>query len=485
MNGALAVLVGAVLSAAPRELDNLDFAAGRLTGWQGKGFAATTAPGHPPAVSSDGPARTGLLHRTFVLPANAGTIHFTACASGDTEDERLDIYLEAAEREIIPKLVQTEKGSRKTALLLPPLDGRPREYVWSVAGRAGATVRIVLVDRHAAPGRYVWCSGFRIEPVDWFEGREFTRTMHDLARDQRLAPMGPRLRSEHFLAVSNTDEDFSRRQLQRCELLRSRFLSHFRRKGFALKAPPQRLMVALFDAQEGMEAYVGHRLPSAIAGLYHPPSNRLVVYDYGRNRGLLHHKEQARKFADRLRTDLEKQLVLGTVERQTNEMRADANVATIMHEAAHQMSFNTGMFNREGDQPLWLAEGLATYCEATELGQWKGIGALNPERLRPLAAGVRRRLKLLPLRALVESDQWLRGPDGGRNAPVGYAQSWALFRMLIDEQPKALRRYCEVIYPRQTAEHRLADFTQVFGTDLAKLERRHRAYIRRVVDAAR
>ena len=497
MTSALALLLGTALAAAPGELDNLDFKRGHL-GWKGQGFSAraTTGPGGPFVSSRDaGTMRTGLLHRTFVIPAGAGTIHFMAAASGEQPDERLDVYLEAAEREIIPKLVRAATGYQKAPLLLPAPDARPREYVWRVAGRAGQTVRIVLVDRDVQPGRHVVCSGFRIEPVDAFDGREFSRLMDGLARSQRLTPMGPRLRSNHFLVVANTDDAFTRLQLQRCELLRNRFLSHFRRKGFALKEPPQRLMVALFDAQEGLEAYIGQRLPSAIAGLYHPASNRLVVYDYGRNRALLHHKEQARKFADSLGTDLEKQLVLGSVERRTREIRADANVATIMHEAAHQMSFNTGLLNREGHQPLWLAEGLATYCEATEQGHWKGIGALNPERLRPLAAAVGRpdnsgrpgggRLKLLPVRTLIESDRWLRGRDAPPNAAIGYAQCWALFRMLMDEQPRALRRYCELIYPRQTSEHQLADFTQAFGADLAGLERRHQAYIKRMVEAAR
>jgi hypothetical protein len=491
MTSALALLLGAALSAASGELDNLDFARGRLAGWQGKGFAVKPAAGAGAGRSfvvtskAEGGDRTGLLHRTLVIPAGAGTIHFTASVSGAQPDERLDIYLEAAEREIIPKLVRTATGYQKAPLLLPPLAGQPREYVWQVAGRAGQTVRIVLVDRHPTPGHHVVSSGFRVRPVDWFEGCEFSRLMNNLAREHRLARMGPRLRSDHFLAVSNTEEDFTRLQLQRCELLRSRFLSHFRRKGFALKAPSQRLMVALFDGQEGVEAYIGQRLPAAIAGLYHPESNRLVIYDYARNRGLLQHKEAARKFAGQLRTDLEKQLVLGTVERRAGEVRADANVATIMHEAAHQMSFNTGLLNRDGDQPLWLSEGLATYCEATDQGHWKGIGALNPERLRPLAAALAGRLKLLPLRTLVESDRWLRGPGGNRNAMIGYAQCWALFRMLMDEQPAALRRYCELIYPRRTSEHRLADFVQVFGADLAKLDQRHRAYIKRVVEASR
>jgi len=49
---------------------------------------------------------------------------------------------------------------------------------------------------------------------------------------------------------------------------------------------------------------------------------------------------------------------------------------------------------------------------------------------------------------------------------IGYAQSWALFRMLMEEQPRAMRQYFELIHPRRTPDHRLADFVEVFGTDL-------------------
>src|SRR5205823_11061826 len=123
--------------------------------------------------------------------------------------------------------------------------------------------------------------------------------------------------------------------------------------------------------------------------------------------------------------DPQRAYLLGAVSRQANDIRSVANIATIMHEAAHQMSFNTGMLRRDGDLPVWLVEGLATYCEATEQGFWKGIGAANPERLRPLAAARRGHLSLLPLRSLVESDQWLHGPGGYQRAIIGSARSWA------------------------------------------------------------
>lgn len=102
-----------------------------------------------------------------------------------------------------------------------------------------------------------------------------------------------------------------------------------------------------------------------------------------------------------------------------------------------------------------------------------------------MAAARRGRLAFLPLRSLVESDQWLHGPGGGQRALLGYAQGWALFRMLMEEQPRALGRYFELISLRKTPEHRLADFAEVFGTDLAKLARRHLAYIQRLVEGVR
>ena len=46
------------------------------------------------------------------------------------------------------------------------------------------------------------------------------------------------------------------------------------------------------------------------------------------------------------------------------------------------------------------------------------------------------------------ADDWLRGANED-TILVGYAQSWALFRMLMDERPDALRKYLTTIYPRR------------------------------------
>ena len=167
--------------------------------------------------------------------------------------------------------------------------------------------------------------------------------------------------------------------------------------------------------------------------------------------------------------------MLVTLGRAENDRLSDANIGTMMHEVAHQLSFNCGLLSRTGDVPPWLAEGLATYCEPAFKGTWQGAGTPNYERVKALAAGLRDKGRLVPLESLVGSTEWRRD---SATVLTGYAQSWALFRMLMEERPKALRQYLALIYNRRTPDHRLADFAEVFGADLGKFEARYQAYVR-------
>jgi hypothetical protein len=236
-------------------------------------------------------------------------------------------------------------------------------------------------------------------------------------------------------------------------------------------------MLAIFDSQAGFEAYLGQKVSPLVTGIYHKQSNRLVTYDYGTNDSYLASKRRAETETRRNSSDLERLSNLEALSRKAQDVRAAANVGTMMHETAHQLSFNCGLFNREGDVPLWAAEGLACYCECTVNGAWQGIGELNPERLAALAAMVREARKPIPLKDLVGSDDWLRSQTDKRRLLLGYAQSWALFRMLMEQQPRALEKYLQSIYSRRTNDHRLEDFCAIFGRDLANLEWKYQQYM--------
>jgi hypothetical protein len=152
-----------------------------------------------------------------------------------------------------------------------------------------------------------------------------------------------------------------------------------------------------------------------------------------------------------------------------------------MHEVAHQLSFNSGMLTREGDVPLWLGEGLACYCESTDNGSWLGIGEPNQERILRLINGTKTKNGLMPLEALIESDDWLRSQSTTQGVLLGYAQSWALFRMLMEQRPKAMQNYLELIKKRKTSDYRVDDFRQAFGKDLEKLQNQYLEYVKQVV----
>jgi hypothetical protein len=87
----------------------------------------------------------------------------------------------------------------------------------------------------------------------------------------------------------------------------------------------------------------------------------------------------------------------------------------------------------------------------------------------------------MSLRSLLAGDDWLRKAPNEEQVLLGYAQSWALFRMLMEQQPRALRDYLVRLYDRRTAEHRLEDWMANFGSNLAEQKRLYQNYVRILV----
>ena len=429
------LLMGVTPLGSATELDNLDFSQG-FSHWKNSGFVGAD---NDYVTSQRAAKGTALLYRSFIVPKNIGTIHFSAFARTGSalSDRYLDVYLEAAGQKIVPKLVDHHTGWRPSPGLLPSLRGKPRHYVWSVAEYIGRRVRIVLVDQRSQKDRDVVCSGFQMRPLNAFQKEVFKSEILALAKKHSLRELES-YSSIHFQGFSNANEDFTIAQMRRCETMYSHFFSHFRKKGFRLNVPVERMMVTIFRQKQGLVAYMRSPLPLGVTGLYHPPTNRLVVYDFGNNRALKAHEKKESEAAQKTDNVVARRIIESKLERRLSSIRNLANISTIMHETAHQLSFNTGMLNRKGDVPVWLAEGLACYCESTDNGVWKGIGKWNPLRASSLRqAGT----KHVALRDLIKSNEWLHGPQGRQNANVGYAQSWALFHMLITEEPEGLRRY--------------------------------------------
>jgi hypothetical protein len=491
MNIAVLTTVLAALPGQGSGPANLDFHTGTLAGWRGQGFYVTTADPRGPAVNlgvcSSDRGTTGhkaVLRCTFVVPAGGGLLRFHAFAAsphGFPPDDRLDVRLVTDADEIIPKKVREKTGWAPVTGLLPRRDGRAREYSWDIAGLAGRRVQIILLDDDDRPGCYLCCSGFQITGTDDIPEQAFAAHMQRLVQEKGLPPLR-RFESRHFVAWSNADAPFTKNQVRHAEVIYQFFLEHFRRRGFPIRPPAAKLLIAVFDSQAGFEAYLGQRMPVAVTGVYNRGANQLVVYDLSQNQGALAQRQNALQQSRTIARDLDRLRYLETIHRSISEWSKDGSLSTAMHETAHQLSFNCGLLNRHADVPLWLCEGLACYCEATEQGGWQGIGAPNPGRIALLASTLRRGGKLIPLRTLIDDDGWR---DSSSEVLLGYSQSWALFRMLMQQRPAALRAYLGLIFPRRAAEHRLTDFCQAFGNDLNGLEQHYLAYVRQLTQSAR
>jgi hypothetical protein len=450
----------------------LDFASGKLTGWEGTGFQVTGG-----RVSSAS-AKTGLLHRTFRLPANAAALRFSAVAyRGAAAEERkpMEIVLEGPGRTYLPRLVLREGKWVKSETLDPPgAEHELTEYLWQVDKLAGKSLRIVLVDADPREGSYLVSTGFEIVTRDQVNATHFEKDILAVCEKHEL-PVARRYDSDHFVAFSNAERAFTQERLKDCERMHAAFFRHFRRKGFTLTPPSEKLMVAIFSTQQGFEAFIGLHPGAHVTGMYHTPTNRLIVYDFGTNTSFLATKKEIEDDTKRRRSDVERSGRALTFDRLLRDHRNDTNVSTIMHEVSHQLSFNTGLLNRAGDAPAWLIEGLAMYCEPTVAGAWQGIGEPNPMRVKVL-----KEHRPFKLRQLISNDDWLRKSARVEDVVAGYSQSWALFRMLMEQQPKQLRQYMTAIYDRRTPDHRLADFGEAFG-NLAELEKRYETYLEKLL----
>ena len=236
------------------------------------------------------------------------------------------------------------------------------------------------------------------------------------------------------------------------ELYRS-FVHYFSARTFQLDAPQFPLVAVVFPTELKFQRHLHHsgaRRRGRTLGFYSPTTNRILLYDSSQG-----------KPAD--------------------DASWHVNAETIIHEAAHQSAFNTGVHSRYTMPPRWVVEGLGTMFEAP--GVWNSRqyrrreDRINRGQLaafkRYVAAGRPRGL----LAQFVSTD---RAYDA--NVEAFYAEAWALSFFLVETRPRQYIEYLQrtASQPRFTvyrAPQRLRDFTQVFGTDLIMLEARFLRFV--------
>lgn len=246
------------------------------------------------------------------------------------------------------------------------------------------------------------------------------------------------------------------------------FHNHWKQRGMKLAEPEFPLVALVFAGEKEFAAFATKDAGADVAtakGYYSIGTNRMVLYDLT--------AADAKPIGDA--TDIDKQVAA-----------VPYNIATVIHEATHQIAFNSGMHTRYADNPLWLVEGMAMYFETPDLSSktgWKTAGAVNDERLGQfrdfISAG---RRKPDSLTTLISSDARFNNADQAADA---YAEAWALSFYLIRTRKEAYVKYLNVLAakPRlvfDTPEERQAEFRAAFGEDLKQIETEFLKNIRRL-----
>ena len=156
---------------------------------------------------------------------------------------------------------------------------------------------------------------------------------------------------------------------------------------------------------------------------------------------------------------------------------------TIVHEATHQIAFNSGLHSRIGETPKWVIEGLATVFEAPGIRDSstsrKSKTRLNRERFVRFGNFAKDRRKRDSLSQFVSSDESFK-----KNILDAYSEAWALSFWLIETRPRKYEAYLKSIITRDplerySAEQRLDDFQKAFGSDLKQREAEFLRYIQK------
>ena len=286
-------------------------------------------------------------------------------------------------------------------------------------------------------------------------------------------PAGFRVHStKHYLICYNTSPAYAEWVGGLYERLFAAFYNYWQRRKVELREPEFPLVALVFDSRSSYAEYARHELGSAtgsIIGYYSLKSNQVNMYD-------LTGIEELKFSGDRSSS--------ARINAILSQPAAERTVATIVHEATHQIAFNSGLQTRYADIPFWVSEGIAIYFETPDLASvrgWRNIGGVNRVNL----LNFRKSLKGRPQEALarlISDDKRFRDPKSAADA---YAEAWALNYFLLRTHEKEYVEYTKELSQlsplvEEGAEFRLAMFKKHFGDDLPKLDAEFLRYMRGV-----
>ena len=267
------------------------------------------------------------------------------------------------------------------------------------------------------------------------------------------------LTTRHYVICYDTSLGYARWSAALLERLFSGFHAFWSQAGLDVSQPEQPLIVIIFSNRNDYERAAKKEVGDAshsIVGYYNQLTNRITTYDI--------------TGSDSTDTTPSQSSHSVGIEILRNP-RASSLIATLVHEATHQLAFNAGLHVRLSPTPVWLSEGIATYFETPDLTNsrgWRSIGAINTTRLELVVQQFTPGL----LSRFIADDKPFHDSD---EALVAYAHAWVFVSFLATMKKDAFCSYVAHFDTKEplgkdSAADRMAEFKTAFGMTPDALE---------------
>ncbi len=266
----------------------------------------------------------------------------------------------------------------------------------------------------------------------------------------------------------------------------NRFYSYFRVRKLKVTEPEFPLVALVFPDHASFARYAagdGVRAVRGLMGYYHHHTNRVALFDPGDSVAAMDegHDFQLPAWTGFPREQRSFSGFTGAISASTGSSESGLR-DTMIHEATHQIAFNTGLHSRIGENPKWIVEGLATVYEAPGIrdggSHAKTADQINRDRFVWFMNYAQTRRPKGALRNFVAG-------DNAFNASLldGYSHAWALSFYLIQTRSSAYARFLNAVAHRDPlkpygAAERLKDFEGAFGKNLAVLDAQFLKYMK-------
>lgn len=286
---------------------------------------------------------------------------------------------------------------------------------------------------------------------------------------EQLPPGFSISKTKHYVFVHNTSEAYARWVGQLFERLHRGFYNYWGRS-LKLEEPRFPLVAVIFRDKASYLQYSERRIGEsarAMIGFYNIKSNRVITYDLTGIDGMV--PPGVNVPSSRL------------INQVLSRPQAERTVATIVHEAVHQIAYNSGMQTRMADNPLWLSEGMAMFFESPDFKAAQGwaMGKVNYHNLRLFGQYLPSRPADSLTTLLADDTRFRQQPSASK----AYSESWALTYFLIKTKRKQYAAYIKELSElpamgETSARERIDVFKKHFGEDLSELDQKFIRYMR-------